>query len=149
MAAPPLGTVIGLFALGRLRMPVQRRLVAPLSIGTGLSVLLACLAAHAPGADGIVLVLLFVCGACVAYINTIQSEISRMIATSLRGRVFGLANAVMQISQGLAITLAGLLAGTGQLTLAIAIIAAALTVITVVVLRLRPKRSRAMTMSPA
>jgi predicted MFS family arabinose efflux permease len=149
MAAPPLGTVVGLFALGRLRFPVQRRLVGPLSIGTGLSVVLACAGVAAPGADAIVLVLLFVGGVCVAYIATIQSEISRMVATSLRGRVFGLANAVMQISQGLAIVLAGLLAGTGRLALAIAIIAAALTLMTAIVLRLRPKRSRAMTMSPA
>ena len=63
----------------------------------------------------VVLVLLFVCGACVAYISTIQSEFSVMVETGMRGRIFGLANAVMQLSQGLAIVLAGLPAGTGHL----------------------------------
>ena len=83
----------------------------------------------------VVLVLLFVCGACVAYISTIQSEISVMVETGMRGRIFGLANAVMQLSQGLAIVLAGLLADTGELALAIGITAAALTVVTAAVLR--------------
>ena len=143
MAAPPLGTVIGLFALGRLPMDVQRRLIAPLSLGTGLAVVLAGLAVSLPAANLFVLTLLFVCGGCVAYISTIQSEISMMVDSSMRGRVFGLANAVMQISQGLAIVLAGAVAGTGRLTFAIAIIAAALSVLTVVALRFRPRRTPA------
>ena len=143
MAAPPLGTVIGLFALGRLPMDVQRRLIAPLSLGTGLAVVLAGLAVSLPAANLFVLTLLFVCGGCVAYISTIQSEISMMVESSMRGRVFGLANAVMQISQGLAIVLAGAVAGTGRLTFAIAIIAAALSALTVVALRFRPRRTAA------
>lgn len=143
MAAVPLGTVVGLFALGRLPMDVQRRLIAPLSLGTGLAVVLAGLAVSLPAANLFVLALLFVCGGCVAYISTIQSEISMMVESSMRGRVFGLANAVMQISQGLAIVLAGAVAGTGRLAWAIAIIAAALSVLTIVALRFRPRRTAA------
>jgi hypothetical protein len=150
MAAPPLGTVVGLFLLGRLPMTVQRRLLPLLAVGTGATMILVGAATKLPGGDLTVLVLLFVCGGCVSYISTIQSEISGMVESGLRGRIFGLANAVMQLSQGSAIALAGLIAVSGRLGLAIVAIAAALTVLVAVVLARRPRLlDSAWTPSPA
>jgi len=100
---------------------------------------LAGVATELPGADLLVLVVLFVCGGCVSYISTIQSEISSMVESGLRGRIFGLANATLQLSQGLAIVLAGLIAISGELALAIVVIAAVFTGIISVVLGLRPR----------
>jgi hypothetical protein len=42
--------------------------------------------------------------------NAIQSEVASVVPRVARGRVFGLANAVMMLAQGLAVALAGLLA---------------------------------------
>jgi MFS family permease len=139
MAAPPLGTVVGLFLLGRVPMTIQRRLLPSLAIGTGVTMVLAGVATELPRGDLLVLVVLFVCGGCVSYISTIQSEISSMVESGLRGRIFGLANATLQLSQGLAIVLAGLIAISGELALAIVVIAALFTGIIAVVLGLRPR----------
>ena len=58
-------------------------------------------------------------------------------------------NRLRASSPALVLFLAGLLAGTGHLALAIGIIAAELTVVTAAVLRLRPMRNPSWTISPA
>ncbi|MGA9346681.1 MAG: MFS transporter [Nocardioidaceae bacterium] len=123
MAAPPLGTVVGLVLLGRLPLGRQRRVVTPLALGCGLTVALTGFAAMLPGARVLVLVLLIVAGGCVSYISAIQAEISALIPSALRGRLFGLANAVLQLAQGGAIVLGGVLAGSLQVDEAVVLLA--------------------------
>ncbi len=123
MAAPPLGTVVGLVLLGRLPLGRQRRLVTPLALGCGLTVALTGFAAMLPGARVLVLLLLIVAGGCVSYISAIQAEISALIPSALRGRLFGLANAVLQLAQGGAIVLGGVLAGSLQVDEAVVLLA--------------------------
>ncbi len=123
MAAPPLGTVVGLVLLGRLPLGQQRRLVSPLALGCGLTVALAGFASMLPGARVPVLLLLVLAGGCVSYISAIQAEISALIPTALRGRLFGLANAVLQLAQGGAIVLGGILVGWVQVDGALVMLA--------------------------
>ncbi len=112
MAAPPLGNVVGLFFFGRLVFDRQQRLVTPLAIGGVLAVIVAALLSMLPGPAVFTVAALVAAGACLSYLSAIQSEISVLVAPELRGRVFGLANAVLQIAQGLAIVLAGLVASS-------------------------------------
>lgn len=112
MAAPPLGNVVGLFLFGRLPSERQRFLVGPLACGSAMAI--AC-----AGAVGLLLhwtvgtvALLALAGACLCYLNAIQTEIATSIEPRVRGRVFGLANAVLQLSQGGAILIGGVVAAS-------------------------------------
>jgi len=139
MAAPPLGTVVGLVLLGRLPLAQQRRLVTPLAIGCGLTVALTGFASMLPGARVLVLVLLVLSGGCVSYITAIQAEISSLVPTALRGRLFGLANAVLQLAQGGAVVLGGVLAGWAQVDGALVLLAVVGTAAIALVLRSEPQ----------
>jgi MFS family permease len=139
MAAPPLGTVAGLFVLGRLPLATQCRLVTPLAVGCGLTIVLTGFAAALPAARVVVLVILVLSGVCVAYISAVQSEISALVPTLARGRVFGLANATMQVSQGAAIVLAGLVASSTRVSFALVVLAAVGTAAIVMALLMRPR----------
>ncbi len=135
MAAPPLGTVVGLIVLGRLPLSRQRQLVTPLAIGCGITIALTGFVAMLPGAAVLVLVMLVLAGGCVSYISTIQADISVLIPTALRGRLFGLANAVLQLAQGGAIVLGGLLAANAHVDEALLVLAAVGTAAIALVVR--------------
>ena len=75
----------------------------------------------------------------------VAMSVGLVIATLMNGAPLSdaLADLRNNIGRYLAIVLAGAVAGTGRLTFAIAIIAAALSVLTVVALRFRPRRTPA------
>jgi MFS family permease len=110
MATAPIGNVIGFAVAGRLSLATQKRLVYPLAAVGGLAVALAGLFGVVGRSPVAVVVVLIVGGGALAYMNAIQSEVASVVPRVARGRVFGLANAVMMLAQGLAVALAGLLA---------------------------------------
>jgi Transmembrane secretion effector len=110
MATAPLGNVIGLAWLGRLPLARQQRLIYPGAVGCGVLVGLSGLGGYLAGSPWPVVVLLTASGASLAYLAAIQAMVAKAIPASARGRVFGLGNAVMQIAQGAAVALAGVLA---------------------------------------
>jgi MFS family permease len=110
MASAPIGNVIGFAVAGRLSLATQKRLVYPLAAVGGLAVALAGLFGVVGRSPVAVVVVLIVGGGALAYMNAIQSEVASVVPRVARGRVFGLANAVMMLAQGLAVALAGLLA---------------------------------------
>lgn len=110
MATAPIGNVIGFAVAGKLSFATQKRLVYPLAGAAGTTVALAGLSGLLTGSALVVVVVLTVSGATLAYLNAIQSEIAAVVPRETRGRVFGLGNAVMQLAQGVAVGAAGLLA---------------------------------------
>jgi MFS family permease len=99
MASGPLGAAIGMAVTGRLNADRRRRLVAPCILAMGI--LLACggLAGRAALAVGF----FFLVGVMLGYITTIQAAIAAATPIDVRGRIFGLGNTVMQLSQGTSI----------------------------------------------
>jgi MFS family permease len=132
MAAPILGTVLGLVMVGRWqperqnsRMIVMALLMPLPLIGTvfGPPVLLAWL-------------LWFVCGVLQAFMLPLQSTFSLVIPAHMRGRVFGLAGALSVAASGVAFLVAGALAEQTSPAWAVAICAVA-SLFAIVVLAVR------------
>lgn len=115
MATAPIGNVVGFAIAGKLTLSTQKRLVYPLATAAGVTVALAGLAGALAGSAVLVIAALTLSGATLAYLNAIQSEIASVLPRESRGRVFGLGNAVMQLSQGAAIGIAGVLAETSNI----------------------------------
>jgi predicted MFS family arabinose efflux permease len=113
MAAAPLGSVIGLALMGRLAVERRRALTVPSAVVVGLATALAGAANHAASVVG----LLFAAGLCMGYMTTIQADIAEAIPPHARGRVFGLAHTALQLAQGVAVALAGVLAQLTQIGL--------------------------------
>jgi MFS family permease len=124
MATAPLGNVVGLWLLGRLPLEGQRRLIIPGAFGCGALVGLGGLSGHLTDSALPVIVLLTAAGASLSYLAGIQALVARAIPPSARGRVFGLGNAVMQISQGAAVALAGALAEDTDIDVVLTILGA-------------------------
>ncbi|MGH3495631.1 MAG: MFS transporter, partial [Sciscionella sp.] len=110
MAAPPVGTVVGLLVYGRLAPEVQRRYSVPLALMGALGVALAGVVALKVSWIPATVIVLGLAGTSLAYLNALQAEIAAVIPAHLRGRAFGLANSALQLSQGGAIIIAGLIA---------------------------------------
>jgi MFS family permease len=110
MAAGPLGNVVGLLATGRLSARRQLRFMVPSAITCATCVAAAGISAWLADAVPVVLLLITLSGVFLAYLNSLQGEIARMIPDHLRGRLFGLANAILQLAQGGAIVAAGVIA---------------------------------------
>ncbi|MGH3385829.1 MAG: MFS transporter [Nocardioidaceae bacterium] len=115
MAAAPVGNVIGYSIAGRLPVALQQRMVFGLAAAGGATVALAGLAGIVAESPIPVIVVLVVSGATLAYLNAIQVQIANAVPRETRGRVFGLGNAAMQLAQGGAVALAGLLAESSQI----------------------------------
>lgn len=107
MSAVALGNVVGLMIYGRIQTERQFGLVYPLAFSAAATVALAGLAGWLTGQIVPVLVALFLSGATLSYLVAIQAKVSAVIPREARGRIFGLGNTVMQLSQGSAILLAG------------------------------------------
>ncbi|HET7326114.1 MAG TPA: MFS transporter [Nocardioidaceae bacterium] len=125
MATAPIGNVIGFAIAGKLSFTIQRRLVYPLAATAGLTVALAGVAGELAESALVVIMVLTVSGATLAYLNAIQSEVAAVVPREARGRVFGLGNAVMQIAQGAAVGMAGLLAEAASIGRALILFGAA------------------------
>ena len=132
MAAPILGTVLGLVLVGRWqperqnsRMIVMALLMPLPLIGTvfGPPVLIAWL-------------LWFGCGVLQAFMLPLQSTFSLVIPAHMRGRVFGLAGALSVAASGVAFLVAGALAEQTSPAWAVAICAVA-SLLAIVVLAVR------------
>jgi MFS family permease len=115
MAANPLGSVVGLILIGRLTLAAQQRLTVPLAVASAGCVTAAGATTWFGGTVALTIALIGLSGACLAYLSTIQSEVASLIAPHLRGRVFGLANAILMVSQGAAIALAGVIAASTKI----------------------------------
>lgn len=125
MAANPLGSVIGLMLIGRLGLETQRRLTVPLAVASAGCVTAAGAMTWLGDSLVLTIALIALSGACLAYLSTIQSEVASLIAPHMRGRVFGLANAILMVSQGAAIALAGFIAAGTKIAPALVGIGAA------------------------
>ncbi len=125
MAAAPIGNIVGFAIAGRLTLDRQRSLVYPLAAAAGLLVAGAGLAGDLLGAAAPVVGILVFAGASLAYLNAIQAEIATVVPREARGRVFGLANAVMMIFQGLCVALAGVLAEARSISVVLIVIGTA------------------------
>lgn len=107
MSAIALGGVVGLMIFGRLRAEQQFSLVYPLAFSGSAVVALAGLTGWITHSPVPVIAVLFLSGASVCYLVAIQGKVSAVIPREARGRIFGLGNTVMQLSQGSAILIAG------------------------------------------
>ncbi len=108
MSAIALGGVAGLVVFGRARAEQQFALVYPLAYSAAGIVALAGLAGWLTHSPVPVMVVLFFSGASLCYLVAIQTKVAATIPREARGRIFGLGNTVMQLSQGSAILIAGL-----------------------------------------
>lgn len=106
LAATPAGTVIGLSVVGRMSQRTREKVLIPFSMAVGICV---AITAIVPIPFAIALSL-FVAGLAMGHLAHLQASIVGLVTSDVRGRVIGLANTVLQIGQGLAILLAGVVA---------------------------------------
>ncbi|GAA2757100.1 MFS transporter [Actinopolymorpha rutila] len=106
LAAPPLGSAVGLLAVGRMSTRGRERLVAPGSVAVGLCVAAAGLA----GPAVLVVAALLLAGLAMGHVAQLQAAIVGLVPAGARGRVVGLANTALQLGQALALLLAGVIA---------------------------------------
>jgi hypothetical protein len=118
MAAPALGAALGVMALTMLVGPEARqRMTAPLAFGA-CAILTA--AALQPGLAGI-LVILLASGLCDSYQVGANAAFVAAVPDERRGQAFGLAIAGMQLGQGAAMILAGVVASQSNPWLAVTV----------------------------
>jgi MFS family permease len=118
MAAPALGAALGVTALTMLVGPEMRqRMTVPLAFGA-CAILIA--AALQPGLAGI-LVILLASGLCDSYQVGANAAFVAAVPDERRGQAFGLAIAGMQLGQGAAMILAGVIASQADPWLAVAV----------------------------
>ena len=118
MAAPALGAALGVTALTMLAPPeLRQRITVPLAIG---ACVILTAAALRPGLGGI-LVILLASGLCDAYQVGANAAFVAAIPDERRGQAFGLAIAGMQLGQGAAMVLAGVVASQANPWLAVAV----------------------------
>lgn len=110
MATAPVGNAIGFAIFGKLSVDRQNRLVYPCAYASGALVGVAGALGAVSESPIPVIVVLTASGATLSYLIAIQARIAAAIPRSARGRVFGIGNAVMQIAQGGAILLGGVIA---------------------------------------
>ena len=118
MAAPALGAALGVTAVTMLVGPEMRqRMTLPLAFGA-CAILTA--AALRPGLAGI-LVILLASGLCDSYQVGANAAFVAAVPDERRGQAFGLAIAGMQLGQGAAMILAGVVASQANPWLAVAV----------------------------
>jgi hypothetical protein len=118
MAAPALGAALGVTALTMLVGPdARQRMTVPLAFGA-CAILTAT--ALQPGLAGI-LVILLASGLCDSYQVGANAAFVAAVPDERRGQAFGLAIAGMQLGQGAAMILAGVVASQADPWLAVAV----------------------------
>jgi MFS family permease len=106
-AAAPFGTVVGALVLARLVRPARRvRLLVPLALGTFVPLTLTALRPSI----ALTAVLWALTGAGMTYSLPANALFVASVPNEMRGRAFGLAQAGLQIWQGVALAVAGALA---------------------------------------
>lgn len=106
MAAAPLGTAVGLSVMARMAPSVRERLLIPASLSVGMLVG-ACGLTNSPL---VITGLLFCAGLAMGHVAHLQALIVSLVASYVRGRVIGLANTGLQISQAVPVVFAGVIA---------------------------------------
>lgn len=106
LAAVPFGTVLGLAIVGKLSRHRREKVLIPFSLTVGLCVALAGTVAH----PVVVCCVLFVAGVAMGHFAHVQASIVELIAPEVRGRIVGLANTALNLGQGVAALLAGVVA---------------------------------------
>ncbi|MEP6526007.1 MAG: MFS transporter [Nocardioidaceae bacterium] len=104
MASGPLGAAIGMACTGRLDADRRGRLIAPSILAMGILLAFAGVA----GGAALAVAFFFLIGLMLGYITTVQAAIAATTPTHARGRIFGLGNTVMQLSQGVSVALTAL-----------------------------------------
>jgi MFS family permease len=118
MAAPALGAALGVTAVTMLVGPEMRqRMTLPLAFGACAILTAAVLQ---PGLAGI-LVILFASGLCDSYQVGANAAFVAAVPDERRGQAFGLAIAGMQLGQGAAMILAGVVASQANPWLAVTV----------------------------
>lgn len=107
-AAGPFGTAIGAIAFGRLVDPPARLRWMGILAVMACGVLIACI--MQPGFAASVFIFV-VSGSCAAYQLAANAAFVTAVPNHRRGQAFGLANAGMQVGQGLWFIVAGAIAG--------------------------------------
>ncbi|WP_040927795.1 MFS transporter [Saccharomonospora azurea] len=106
LAANPIGTVLGMLVLKRVRPERQLALIGPLAVATSLVLLPTAAQPHIA-----VLVLLWaLSGAFSAHDMVVQATYVSIVPDSSRGQAVGLAIAALRAAQGFGIIIAGLAA---------------------------------------
>ncbi|MDQ3422082.1 MAG: MFS transporter [Actinomycetota bacterium] len=121
MGTAPLGNVVGFAIFGRLPLERQQQLIYPCALSAGALVCLSGLAGHLTSSVPLVVLTLTLSGGTLGYLTAIQSMVASVVPRAARGRVFGLGNAVMQIAQGFAVVIAGVIAEWGDVALALGV----------------------------
>lgn len=136
MAAPILGTVLGLVIVGRWQPERQNSRMIILALLMPLPLLGTVFGPAVP----LTWLLWFGCGVLQAFMLPLQSTFSLVIPAHMRGRVFGLAGALSVAASGVAFLVAGYLAEHTSPALAVAISALA-SLLAIVVLAVRWPRA--------
>jgi MFS family permease len=104
LAANPVGTIIGGIVVGRMLTPSRRvRVLRPLALLSALA--LVPLAIELP--LWIVLLLYAASGFGMSFLLPLNAMFVQVLPTSFRARAFGVVQSGLQVSQGLAVVLAG------------------------------------------
>ena len=106
LVANPVGTVIGMLLLRRIRPDRRLALMGPLAVASSLVLIPT---GWLPGL-WVTVVLWTVSGACSAHDMVVQATYIESVPAHRRGQAVGLAIAALRAAQGIAIVLAGLLA---------------------------------------
>jgi MFS family permease len=106
LAATPAGTVIGLSVVGRMSQRTREKVLIPFSMAVGICVAITALVPI----PFVITLSLFLAGLAMGHLAHLQGSIVGLVSSDVRGRIIGLANTVLQIGQGLAILLAGIVA---------------------------------------
>ena len=132
MAAPILGTVVGLLMVGHWQPERQNSRMIVLALLMPLPLVVTVFAPPLP----LTWLLWFVCGVLQAFMLPLQSTFSLVIPAEMRGRVFGLAGALSVAASGVAFLVAGYLAELTSPARAVAICAVG-SLLAIVVLAVR------------
>lgn len=119
MAANPAGMVVGMLVLQRLRPETRLRLMGPLAVAACVVLLPTALAPGLGAAVG----LWFLSGVASAYNLITNATFVQNVPDHSRGQAFGLAQAALRVSQGIAIVGSGLLAQVVRPALVVALAA--------------------------
>jgi len=100
------GAAVGMLVVARMSAPVRMRLLSPLAVATSAPLVIC----FADPALGVVVALFVASGVGSAYQVIASTTFVLAVPDSRRGQAFGLAVTALKVSQGLGVTLAGLVA---------------------------------------
>jgi hypothetical protein len=100
------GAAVGMLVVARMSAPVRMRLLTPLAVGASAPLVIC----FADPTLGVVVALFVASGVGSAYQVIASTTFVLAVPDSRRGQAFGLAVTALKVSQGVGVTLAGLVA---------------------------------------